>query len=56
LSTLSKLNLIGLIDLSIIANNLKIDKDVDQAIRLCEETVKNLIELNKNINTIGIAS
>ena len=47
LSNLSKLNLLGLIDLSIIAVKLKISKDVDQAMKQCQESIQNLKDLNK---------
>ena len=46
LSHLSKLNLLGLIDLSQIACTLKLSKDVDAAIKLCEDSVLYLSQIN----------
>ena len=42
LSFLSKLNLMGLIDLSMVTVGLKLNRNVDEAIRFCEEAVLNL--------------
>ncbi len=57
LSLLSKLNLLGLIDLSIIACNIKLSKDIDGAMRSCEDSITNLKLLNKeDANQVGIAS
>jgi hypothetical protein len=46
LSQLSKLNLLGLTDLSLIASGLKLSKDVDQALKSCEESIQYLKALN----------
>ncbi len=59
LSFLSKLNLMGLIDLAMIAVTLKINQRVDEAIRACEEAVLSLKVQNKledQENPIGVAS
>ena len=56
LSTLSKLNLLGLIDLSLITTNLKLTKDVDQAMKSCEDSIGNLKFHNTDTNLVGIAS
>eukprot|EP00347_Sterkiella_histriomuscorum_P021464 403333886 len=61
LSQLSKLNLLGLIDLSLIAADLKVSKDVDKAIKNSEDSIQILKITNKTQNEgaheqIGIAS
>ena len=58
LSYLSKLNLLGLIDLSIIASELKINKgsDIEKAVKYCEESIQSLSFINKDNSEVGIAS
>jgi hypothetical protein len=45
-----------LIDLSLVASNLKLSKDVDEAIKYSEESIANLKFLNKGGDDMGIAS
>lgn len=57
LSILSKLNLLGLIDLALIACHLKLNKNMDDALRQCEESIIILKEFSKGQSSdIGIAS
>jgi len=41
------MNLLGLTDLSIIATNLKLTKNVDEAMRNCDDSIQNLKLINK---------
>ncbi len=53
------MNLLGLIDLALIATNLKITKSVDEAMRNCEDAIANLKLVNKTTLKnvpVGIAS
>lgn len=57
LSLLSKLNLLGLIDLSLVACSLKLFKGLDTAIKLCEQSILLLKNLNMDSGIeAGIAS
>lgn len=54
---MSKLNLLGLIDLALVASNLKLFKGVDLAIKQCEQSIIMLKALNGDqSNDVGIAS
>lgn len=54
------MNLLGLTELSIIATKLKLTKNIDEAMKSCEEAVENLKVLNAptkpGSKNIGIAS
>jgi hypothetical protein len=57
LSLLSKLNLLGLIDLSLVACSLKLFKGLELAIKLCEQSIVLLKALNVDSGIeAGIAS
>ena len=57
LSQLSKLNLLGLIDLALVACSLKLFKGVDIAIKLCEQSILLLKSINLDTGIeAGIAS